>query len=203
MFMDEMMMAILPFALGALATVITTIILCITVVPDKKRDKLKGFGRTLNDIFNFRSLLIEAIIKFFYVLSTTACVVMGFFSLFLVVDGDWYGWVGLIAMIIGPIAVRLAFEACMLFILLVKNTISINNKLKDQYAAEKQASKAPAVQNYGYQQPVQQNYRPMQTYQNHQQPVQPAQQTPVMEQAQPVQPAQPAGETTVLNENQQ
>lgn len=138
--------AIIFMSLGALASLIVTIILCLTVVPDKKRDSLKGFGKFLNDLFNFRGLLIEAIIKTLYVLITVTFVVGGFFMLFIVNTQEnfftgetstvWYGWIGLIAMIVGPIATRLVFEGMMLFILLVKNTIQINNKLKNQYSVD-------------------------------------------------------------------
>jgi hypothetical protein len=138
--------AIIFMSLGALASLIVTIILCLTVVPDKKRDSLKGFGKFLNDLFNFRGLLIEAIIKTLYVFITVTFVVGGFFMLFIVNTQEnfftgetstvWYGWIGLIAMIVGPIATRLVFEGMMLFILLVKNTIQINNKLKNQYSVD-------------------------------------------------------------------
>lgn len=133
-------------AIGIIASLIVTIIFCFTVVPNKKRDSLKGFGRFLNDLFNFRGLLIESIIKTLYVFITVTFVVGGFFLLFSVVTYEnyftgetttqWYGWVGLIAMVVGPIVTRLVFEFLMLFILLVKNTIQINNKLKDQYRIE-------------------------------------------------------------------
>ncbi len=140
---SRMTTVIIPMVIGVIATLIVTIILCLTVVPDKKRDSLKGFGRFLNDLFNFRGLLIEAIIKTLYVFITVTFVVGGFFMLFVVHTQEnfftgetttvWYGWIGLIAMIVGPIVTRLVFEGMMLFILLVKNTIQINNKLKDQY----------------------------------------------------------------------
>lgn len=122
-------------------TLVITIVLAIVVVPDKKRSKLKGFGKFLNDIFNFRGLLIESITRFLYLLTTVAFVVFGFFMLFLVFEQEsrfddsvrtvWYGWIGLIFMIVGPIVTRLVFETAMMFILLVKNVIKINNKLDD------------------------------------------------------------------------
>ena len=40
-----------------------------------------------------------------------------------------FGGIGII--IVGPIAVRLAYEGVMMFILLVKNVIEINNKMKN------------------------------------------------------------------------
>jgi drug/metabolite transporter (DMT)-like permease len=47
-------------------------------------------------------------------------------------DIEWAGGYGLLLAILGPVVLRLFFEASMMFILLVKNTISINNKLKNQ-----------------------------------------------------------------------
>ena len=136
---------------AVILTLVITIVLAIAVVPDKKRSKLKGFGRFLNDIFNFRGLLIESITRFFYILTTVAFVVFGFFMLFLVVEQKsffddsvrtvWYGWIGLILMVVGPIVTRLIFEAAMLFILLVKNVIKINNKLDDILAKKEYCNK--------------------------------------------------------------
>lgn len=154
------MLPAILIGLSVIVTLILTIILAVAVVPDKKRDKLKGFAVTLNDIFNFRGLLIESIIRFLYLLSTVACVVTGFFALFLVVRQSagldyyggseyvtrWYGWIGIIIMVLGPIIIRLAFEGMMLFILLVKNTIQINNKLKGS-DNEVKASPVPVAQN--------------------------------------------------------
>ena len=136
---------------AVILTLVITIVLAIAVVPDKKRSKLKGFGRFLNDIFNFRGLLIESITRFFYLLTTVAFVVFGFFMLFLVVEQEsffddsvrtvWYGWIGIILMVVGPIVTRLIFEAAMLFILLVKNVIKINNKLDDILAKKEYCNK--------------------------------------------------------------
>ena len=43
----------------------------------------------------------------------------------------WLGGYGLLLMILGPIVVRLIFEFLMMALLLVKNVISINNKLRE------------------------------------------------------------------------
>lgn len=42
----------------------------------------------------------------------------------------WLGGYGLLLMILGPIVVRLIFEFLMMALLLVKNVISINNKMR-------------------------------------------------------------------------
>ncbi len=144
-------LTLILMVLGVVSSLILTIIFCFTVVPNKKRDSLKGFGRFLNDLFNFRGLLIESIVKTLYVFITVTFVVVGFFMLFAVNTSEniftgetttvWYGWIGLISMIVGPIVTRLIFEGLMLFILLVKNTIQINNKLKDQYSVDECSKK--------------------------------------------------------------
>ena len=51
----------------------------------------------------------------------------------------WYGGYGLLTMILGPIVIRLAYEFTMMFLLLIKHVIQINNKLKSQ-------EEAPAVE---------------------------------------------------------
>ncbi len=130
--------------LGILFAIAGTVLLYIFVLPAKKRAALPKFFRILHDIFNFKSLLLELILKALYTFSTLACVFIGFFSLFSFetipsygyyytsTEIVWTGWVGLIIMIFGPILVRLVYEGIMMMILLVKNTIEINNKLKDQ-----------------------------------------------------------------------
>ena len=60
---------------------------------------------------------------------------IGFFMLFYSYpdaygNSHWMGGYGLLIMFFGPIVVRLIFECDMLVLLLVKNVISINNKLR-------------------------------------------------------------------------
>ena len=45
---------------------------------------------------------------------------------------SWLGGYGILVMIVGPIIIRLVYELLMLIIILVKNVISINSKLKNQ-----------------------------------------------------------------------
>lgn len=44
----------------------------------------------------------------------------------------WLGGYGILLMVLGPIAVRLCYELLMMAVLLLKNVISINRKLKNQ-----------------------------------------------------------------------
>ena len=127
--------------IAAVLTIVATVLLYIFVLPEKKRDSLPKIGQIVHDILHFKSLFIEKIIRFFYVLTTVGCVLVGFFMLFgfrsyidyhygYYSNTDWYGGYGLLLMILGPIATRIVYEAIMMGILLVKNVIQINNKLK-------------------------------------------------------------------------
>ena len=81
---------------------------------------------------------MEKILQALYIFATAFAVIYGFFMLFSFRTIDYYlytklqwngGW-GLLLMIGGPIGIRLAYEFMMMFILLLKNVIQINNKIK-------------------------------------------------------------------------
>ena len=142
------------YTLGMIGALACTILLFVLVIPEKKRDELNGFFKFLHDLFNFKFLVLEKILKFLYVFSTIACIGIGFFLLF----SGYYGYYyrqslflpGLLLMILGPIFMRIIYEFMMMAILLVQNTISINRKLKNGTAvssgqpAEEQPDAAPA-----------------------------------------------------------
>ena len=108
----------------------------IFIVPQKKREKLNLAGRIAHDVVNFRFLITEKICQAAYIFFTVFLILAGFFLLFVSVpvnyygDRKWMGGYGLLLMILGPIVVRLIFEFLMMALLLVKNVISINNKLR-------------------------------------------------------------------------
>ena len=124
--------------IAATLTVVATVLLYIFVLPEKKRDSLPKIGQIVHDILHFKSLFIEKIIRFFYLLTTVWCVLTGFLMLFRITTyesyyyshTEWYGGYGILLMILGPIALRVIFETIMMGILLVKNVMQINNKLK-------------------------------------------------------------------------
>ena len=125
----------LALVLGILFAIIGTICVYVLILPENKRPTLNKFFQFLHDVFSFKSLLIEKILQALYIFTTLGCIFSGFWLLF---SGqrDWYGdfhstaLIGLLFIVAGPIIARLAFESLMMFILLVKNTIAINNKLK-------------------------------------------------------------------------
>lgn len=134
------------YALGALVAIAATVLVYIFILPEDKKNTLPKFFQFAADLFNFKYLVLEKILKALYIFSTLACIGIGFFMLFSVTE-SWYGgarytgyW-GLVWILLGPVLVRLSYEGMMLVILLVKNTIELNNKITPQAgsAAEKQA----------------------------------------------------------------
>ena len=127
--------------LGAIAAITCTVLSLIFITPDNKRDSLNKFFVFIHDLFNFKFLLIEKVLKVLYIFSTLFCVGFGFFGLF---SGEetWGGYRSyalpfFLLLLFGPIITRLIFEGLMMFILLVRNTIEINNKLRGESSAPK------------------------------------------------------------------
>ncbi len=126
--------------LGLITAVAATVLAFIFILPEKKRAKLPKILKIVSDILNMKQLFIETFFRALYILSSFACVFVGVFMLFGfdVYSGryynhtSWYGGWGLLIAILGPVVVRIVFEGIMMFILLVKNTIEINKKLKNQ-----------------------------------------------------------------------
>ena len=116
-----------------------TVLAFLFIVPEDKRKKLNKIGKLAHDICNFKFLIIEKILQALYIFCTALVVVFGFILLFYFEKQysylgssrvQWYGGWGLLIMILGPIAIRLVYEGMMMAILLVKNVIQINNKIK-------------------------------------------------------------------------
>ena len=123
--------------ISILVALVLTILLWILVIPEKRRPKLSKFFVFLADLFNFKSLLIEKILKFTYVLLTLFAIVFGICMLFIVSYGESMALYGVLIMILGPIALRLVYELSMMGVLLVNNVIEINKKLKVEKKADK------------------------------------------------------------------
>lgn len=110
-----------------------TVVSLILITPDKARAKLNAFLRFVHDLFNFKFLFIEKVLQFCYILLTLYVFTSGFFMLFQTTYwGDSLAGQGLLTMILGPVVIRIAYELMMMLVLLVKNVIQINNKLKNQ-----------------------------------------------------------------------
>ncbi len=148
---------------GKVVTIISLVLAAAAVVlafiffmSAKKRDKLPKGLKVLHDICNSNLFFVELILKAAYIFFTVYYVIYGFINVF-----TTDAWEGFKIMLLNPIKIRLYFEFAKLAILLVKNVISINKKLKAQdgedvsdgidccfaqYKSEKKAPAAPAVQ---------------------------------------------------------
>ena len=123
--------------LGAVFALAATVVLHILVLPKKKDGKLPSFLQFLHDLFHFKSLYLERILKALYVLATCFVLFAGFFMLFGV--ERYYGYYdtyteslalpGLLLMLLGPVAIRIAYEFLLMAILAVQNILEINQKL--------------------------------------------------------------------------
>ena len=122
---------------GAIIAFGMTIFAFVAIIPEERREALSPFLRTLHDIFNLRNLLSEKILKVLYVFNTILCETAGFFLLFAKYEIMWTSnstWMyGLLLIVVGPIACRLLHESLMVFILTMKNTNDINQKLTKLY----------------------------------------------------------------------
>ena len=133
-------------AFGIIATIlaiIATVAAFILVVPESKREKLGRFGKFLHDAVNFKFLIVEKILQALYIFFTADMIILGFFMLFAAPkdfygDRHWLGGYGIVIMILGPIVIRLMYELLMMAVLLLKNVISINNKLRNQNGGKEQ-----------------------------------------------------------------
>lgn len=110
-----------------------TVVSLILITPEKARAKLNAFLRFVHDLFNFKFLFIEKVLQFCYILLTLYVFTSGFFMLFQTTYwGNSLAGQGLLTMILGPVIIRIMYELLMMFVLLIKNVIQINNKLKNQ-----------------------------------------------------------------------
>ena len=137
--------------MAAMAAIAATVLFCIFLLPEKKAAKLPKFLKAVRDILDMKELYLEKVLKVVYICCTLFCVIGGALMFFFGFGRNywsggvqWYGGYGLLLMIGGPIALRLMFEALMMFVLLVKNTMQINAKLKAAEAPAEEKAVEPA-----------------------------------------------------------
>ena len=137
--------------MAAMAAIAATVLFCIFLLPEKKAAKLPKFVKAIRDVLDMKELYLEKVLKVVYICCTLFCVIAGALMFFFGFGRNywsggiqWYGGYGLLLMIGGPIALRLMFEALMMFVLLVKNTMQINAKLKAAEAPAEEKAEEPA-----------------------------------------------------------
>lgn len=130
-------------------SVAATVALAIFVLPDKNRKKFSGIVGWAIDFLNFRTIYLEKILKYLYIALNCFCVIGGPLIMFSAIGerylGGLYVTYGLLLLVAGPIVLRLTYEILMMGILLVKNVIEINNKLRGSAEEAPKAPEAPAT----------------------------------------------------------
>lgn len=102
-----------------------TILACVFCLSKKWKHE-GGFKQWLHEFVNFKTLFIDKIFKFLYILSTCCTFFFGFFTLF-----SEQFLAGLAVMILGPIAVRIVYELLMMFIIMVTSLTDINRDVSN------------------------------------------------------------------------
>ena len=128
--------ALVIFAVIALAA---TVLCFVFIMPRSKKDSLKGLFRWLHGILNFDALLIDKILKFLYIFATIFVVFAGI----VLFCCGYSAPLSLLMIVLGPVAVRLAFEILMMFVILVRNVAEINSKLRGEPAERKDSTARP------------------------------------------------------------
>lgn len=127
-------MSTLAPIISFIISIVLVILFYVLILPDAKRPTLnKGF-QTVHDFLKIRKLMVESIFRFMYVFAVIFTVVQGITTLF-----DRF-WIGLLQIILGPIACRLVFELLLMGVLLVKNVMEINNHLKGVNSSSEESS---------------------------------------------------------------
>jgi len=119
-----------------IASIAIAAVICVYVIvlPEKNYAKLPGFFKWLADFFNGKKLWLETTLKFIYIAVTIFYIASASISaLYLLFTGYPKGFFAmLLGGVVSVVVVRLIYEGISLGILLVKNVIQINNRLRDK-----------------------------------------------------------------------
>ena len=111
-------------SIGSALAFLVTIFICAYILPAGKEGKFTGFFKVVRDYFLMRYLIVEAIVRFFFVFATTTCICSGFFLMF-----SRTGRYSSSSNFLGPIICRIVYELLMIAILQLRNIIEINAKM--------------------------------------------------------------------------
>ncbi len=117
--------------LAVVLAIVATVLAFVVVLSKKGRESQNPFMKFLVNVCDFRSLIIEKILKALYIFSTSFIILKGVLGIF---DFGSYNYglnliTSILTAVLGPIFIRIVYELLMLTVILVKNVIQINNKL--------------------------------------------------------------------------
>ena len=106
-----------------LLAIVAAVLICVFVLPRKRRARLTGFLAKVHEFVNFNVLIIEKLLKVLYILCTCVAVFFGIFVLFAV-----NALSGLLIIVVGAVLIRVSYEITMLLVIGVNSLIQINKK---------------------------------------------------------------------------
>lgn len=117
--------------LAGILAIAATVLAFVFILSKKGRASQNPFVKFLVNVCDFRSLIIEKILKALYIFFTSFTILYGFLGIFNFGSYNYGATLlqSLLTLILGPIAIRIFYELIMLAVLAVKNIIQINNKL--------------------------------------------------------------------------
>lgn len=110
--------------LAVVLAIVGGILVYFLFLNSKKDMKLTGFLKWLKDFLNFKTMILEVILKILYLISTIYVILLSFS--FISVNFLTF----LFVLIFGPILVRIIYESSLMFIMVWKNTSEINKNTK-------------------------------------------------------------------------
>ncbi len=110
--------------IGVIAGLVIGILVCVLVLPVKRRGELNPFFRKIHDFVQFRYLWIESIIKVLYIITTCVVTLVGVLLLF----GPTFFY-GLLLILLGVVGNRILYEGILIIVLILRNTQQINDKM--------------------------------------------------------------------------
>ena len=114
------------YTVSGIVAFVLLVLVYVLIMPEERRESMGDFSAFLHDVFRFKKLYLEAILRFFYVSITLGCISFGFFLIF-AKRGGFAAGMGV--MILGPIITRITFELSMLVILIVSKLTDIDRKM--------------------------------------------------------------------------
>ncbi len=99
---------------------------------NKKNDgKFKGFVAWLYDMFSFKKMIVEALLKITYLFVTLFLTLFALGLLFV------NPLTAIMMLVVGNLGVRIAYEFSLMMVMICRNTSDINSKLNKKDAQEK------------------------------------------------------------------
>ena len=128
------------FAACMFLALVAAVLICVFILPQKRRARLTGFLAKVHEFVNFNVLIVEKLLKILYILSTCVTVFFGIFVLF-----SMNALSGLLIIVAGGVMVRVGYEMMMLLVIGVNSLIQLNRKIPGGNGAQYAPPAAPPV----------------------------------------------------------